>query len=101
MAGISHDLQEAQARHPAWQRLAIVDDHIRNHYHRPIAMEELTALSGMSVAQIERYCKRIFSSHAAPDDPQSSAGKSHRTAGGRYADYRYCVAVRLYRSQRV
>jgi hypothetical protein len=29
MAGISHDLQEAQARHPAWQRLAIVDDHIR------------------------------------------------------------------------
>lgn len=64
MAGISHDLQEAQARHPAWQRLAIVDDHIRNHYHRPIAMEELTALSGMSVAQIERYCKRIF--HLTP-----------------------------------
>jgi hypothetical protein len=43
MAGISHDLQEAHARHPAWQRLAIVDDHIRRHYHRPIAMEELTA----------------------------------------------------------
>ncbi len=64
MAGISHDLQEAQACHPAWQRLAIVDDHIRNHYHRPIAMEELTALSGMSVAQIERYCKRIF--HLTP-----------------------------------
>ncbi|MEX9253200.1 helix-turn-helix domain-containing protein [Pseudenterobacter timonensis] len=64
MAGISHDLQEAQARHPAWQRLAIVDDHIRNHYHRPIAMEELTELSGMSVAQIERYCKRIF--HLTP-----------------------------------
>ena len=27
-------------------------------------MEELTALSGMSVAQIERYCKRIF--HLTP-----------------------------------
>lgn len=64
MAGISHDLQEAHARHPAWQRLAIVDDHIRRHYHRPIAMEELTALSGMSIAQIERYCKRIF--HLTP-----------------------------------
>ncbi|KLE69941.1 AraC family transcriptional regulator [Klebsiella aerogenes] len=64
MAGISHDLQEAHTRHPAWQRLAIVDDHIRRHYHRPIAMEELTALSGMSIAQIERYCKRIF--HLTP-----------------------------------
>ena len=64
MAGISHDLQEAHARHPAWQRLAIVDDHIRRHYHRPITMEELTGLSGMSVAQIERYCKRIF--HLTP-----------------------------------
>lgn len=32
-------------------------------------MEELTALSGMSVAQIGRYCKRIFHPHSAPDDP--------------------------------
>lgn len=100
MAGISHDLQEAHARHPAWQRLAIVDDHIRRHYHRPIAMEELTALSGMSIAQIERYCKRIFH-HTPADDPQSASGKSHRTAGRRYADYRYRLAVRLYRSQRL
>ena len=60
MAGISHDLQEAHARHPAWQRLAIIDEHIRNHYYRAISMEELTEISGMSVAQIERYCKRIF-----------------------------------------
>lgn len=64
MAGISHDLQEAHARHPAWQQLAIVDEHIRRHYHRAISMDELTALSGMSVAQIERYCKRIF--HLTP-----------------------------------
>lgn len=33
MAGISRDLQEAQARHPAWQRLAIVDDH----NHQPLS----------------------------------------------------------------
>ncbi|HDS1153843.1 TPA: AraC family transcriptional regulator [Pluralibacter gergoviae] len=64
MAGISHDLQEAQARHPAWQQVAIVDDHIRRHYHRAISMEELTRLSGMSVSQIERYCKRVF--HLTP-----------------------------------
>lgn len=60
MAGISHDLQEASARHPAWRQVAIVDDHIRRHYHRAISMEELTQLSGMSVSQIERYCKRVF-----------------------------------------
>ncbi|MBK4714896.1 MULTISPECIES: AraC family transcriptional regulator [Tenebrionibacter/Tenebrionicola group] len=64
MAGISHDLQEASACHPAWQQLAAIDEYIRTHYERPIAMEELTALSGLSVAQIERYCKRIF--HLTP-----------------------------------
>ena len=43
MAGISHDLQEAHARHPAWQRLAIVDDHIRRHYHRPVSYTHLVS----------------------------------------------------------
>lgn len=64
MAGISHDLPEASASHPAYQSLSVVDRHIRAQYHRPIAMEELTALTGLSVAQIERYCKRIF--HLTP-----------------------------------
>ncbi len=64
MAGISHDLQEAKANHPAYQRLAALDVYIRQHYGRPIAMEELRALTGLSVAQIERYCKRIF--HLTP-----------------------------------
>lgn len=64
MAGISHDLQEARAHHPAYQRLAAIDVHIRRHYARPIALEELTVLTGLSVAQIERYCKRIF--HLTP-----------------------------------
>ncbi|MCE0824677.1 AraC family transcriptional regulator [Buttiauxella sp. A2-C2_NF] len=64
MAGISHDLQEAKANHPAYQRLAALDVYIRQHYDRPIAMDELRALTGLSVAQIERYCKRIF--HLTP-----------------------------------
>ena len=38
MAGISHDLQEARAHHPAYQRLAAIDVHIRRHYARPIAL---------------------------------------------------------------
>lgn len=64
MAGISHDLQEAKANHPAYQQLAALDVYIRQHYGRPIMMEELRALTGLSVAQIERYCKRIF--HLTP-----------------------------------
>lgn len=64
MAGISHDLQEAKANHPAYQRLAAIDVHIRENFSRPITSEELTTLTGLSVAQIERYCKRIF--HLTP-----------------------------------
>ncbi len=64
MAGISYDLQAAQDNHPAYQRLAAVDKHIRAHYTRPIALAELTAIAELSVAQLERYCKRIF--HLTP-----------------------------------
>jgi AraC-like DNA-binding protein len=64
MAGISYDLQAAQDNHPAYRRLAAVDEYIRRHYTRPIALAELTAIAELSVAQLERYCKRIF--HLTP-----------------------------------
>lgn len=64
MAGISHDLQETHVRDPSWQRIAIIDEYIRDHFHCTISMRQLTTLSGLSVAQIERYCKRIF--HLTP-----------------------------------
>lgn len=60
MAGVSCDLQAAQASHPSYQKLAAVDDYIRQHHARPISLAELTALAGLSVAQLERLCKRIF-----------------------------------------
>ncbi|BCR26882.1 transcriptional regulator [Aquipseudomonas alcaligenes] len=60
MAGISCDLPAAQAAHPAYQKLAAVDEHIRQHYAQPISLAELTAIAGLSVAQLERHCKRIF-----------------------------------------
>ncbi|WP_213989385.1 AraC family transcriptional regulator [Sodalis sp. dw_96] len=60
MAGISHDLQETRANHPSYHSLLAMENHIRLNFHRPVAMEELTRLTGLSVAQIERYCKRIF-----------------------------------------
>lgn len=60
MAGISHDLHETRVNHPACQSLFAMENHIRLNFHRPIAMAELTGLTRLSVAQIERYCKRIF-----------------------------------------
>ncbi|WP_060510268.1 AraC family transcriptional regulator [Pseudomonas sp. NBRC 111124] len=64
LVGISVDLQSAADTHPAYQRLAAVDEHIRRHFHQPISMNELTRIAGISVAQLERYCKRVF--HLTP-----------------------------------
>jgi AraC-like DNA-binding protein len=60
VAGISRDLQLPQCTHPAYPKLAAVDAHIREHFARPISLHELTGLAGLSVAQLARYCKRIF-----------------------------------------
>lgn len=60
LAGISRDLQLPQSNHPAFDKLAAVDTHIRSHFARPISLAELTAIAGLSVAQLERQCKRIF-----------------------------------------
>ncbi|CAM3781255.1 HTH-type transcriptional regulator ArgR [Pseudomonas reidholzensis] len=64
LVGISVDLQSAADSHPAYQRLAAVDAHIRQNFHQPISMGELTRIAGISVAQLERYCKRVF--HLTP-----------------------------------
>ena len=64
LAGVSVDLQSASDSHPAYQRLAAVDEHIRTHFHQPVPLGELTRIAGISVAQLERYCKRIF--HLTP-----------------------------------
>ncbi|KPG75064.1 AraC family transcriptional regulator [Pseudomonas libanensis] len=64
LAGISVDLQSASETHPAYQRLAAVDEHIRNHFNRRVTLGELTRIAGISVAQLERYCKRVF--HLTP-----------------------------------
>lgn len=64
LVGISADLQSASDTHPAYQRLAAVDEYIRTHFHQPITLAELTRVAGISVAQLERYCKRVF--HLTP-----------------------------------
>ena len=60
LAGISRDLQAPQASHPGFDRLAAVDAHIREHFARPVSLAELTAIAGLSAAQLERNCKRVF-----------------------------------------
>ncbi|WP_342654790.1 AraC family transcriptional regulator [Pseudomonas sp. F3-2] len=60
LAGISRDLQTLQTTHPAYQKLVEVDAYIRQHFARSITLEELTAIAGLSIAQLERHCKRIF-----------------------------------------
>ncbi|MDU9393087.1 AraC family transcriptional regulator [Pseudomonas sp. zfem002] len=64
LAGISVDLQSASDTHPAYQRLAAVDEYIRGNFHRSVTLGELTKIAGISVAQLERYCKRVF--HLTP-----------------------------------
>jgi AraC-like DNA-binding protein/PAS domain-containing protein len=64
LMGVSVDLQSASDMHPAYQRLAAVDEHIRTHFHQPITLRDLTRIAQISVAQLERYCKRVF--HLTP-----------------------------------
>lgn len=64
LAGISLDLQSASETHPAYQRLAAVEAYIREHFNRPVTLAALTKIAGISIAQLERYCKRVF--HLTP-----------------------------------
>ncbi|MBV8680930.1 MAG: AraC family transcriptional regulator [Aquitalea sp.] len=64
LIGISLDLQSASKTHPAYKQLVAVDEHIRKHFNRPVSMEELTRIAGVSAAQLERYCKKVF--HLTP-----------------------------------
>ena len=64
LAGVSVDLQSASSGHPGYERLGAVDEYIRSNFHRPVPLSELTRIAGISVAQLERYCKRVF--HLTP-----------------------------------
>lgn len=64
LAGTSRDLQGSNSSHPAYSRVAAVDRYIREHFAQPIRLADLTAIAGLSVAQLERHCKRIF--HLTP-----------------------------------
>ena len=62
LAGISVDLQSASETHPAYQRLAAVDEHIRSHFNRRVTLGELTRIAGISVAQLSVTASACFTS---------------------------------------
>jgi AraC-like DNA-binding protein len=64
IAGISRDLQAAEATHPAYTRLAAVVQHIQENFVSPLNMPHLAAMANMSIAQLERYFHKVF--HLTP-----------------------------------
>lgn len=60
VAGISNDLNAPEQSHPAFYRVVQVEQYIKKHYAEAISLANLTAIAGVSVAQLERYCKRIY-----------------------------------------
>ncbi|WP_230623352.1 MULTISPECIES: AraC family transcriptional regulator [Chromobacterium] len=57
---ISRDLAELTREKLLDERFAACVDHIQTHYHRPLRLEELCGLSGLSIGQLDRRMKRVF-----------------------------------------
>ncbi|EJB8536203.1 AraC family transcriptional regulator [Acinetobacter baumannii] len=64
IAGISNDLNVPENTHPAFYKMVQVEDYIKKNYAETITLAHLTAIAGVSVAQLERYCKKIY--HLTP-----------------------------------
>ncbi|MBI3284283.1 MAG: AraC family transcriptional regulator, partial [Burkholderiales bacterium] len=61
MSGISRDLALPDQRHPVYGKIAAAVDYLQRHYTQTISMRELVRLTGLSVAQLERNFRKIFS----------------------------------------
>ncbi|WP_232538569.1 AraC family transcriptional regulator [Chromobacterium phragmitis] len=57
---ISKDLADLTREKLLDARFAACVDHIQAHYHRPLHLEELCELSGLSIGQLDRRMKRVF-----------------------------------------
>ncbi|MFP0264124.1 AraC family transcriptional regulator [Acinetobacter pittii] len=64
IAGISNDLNVPENTHPAFYKMVQVEEYIKKNYAETITLAHLTAIAGVSVAQLERYCKKIY--HLTP-----------------------------------
>lgn len=60
VVGISRDLSRLDERHPVYDRLVRVLDHLKTHYAETVRVETLAKLADVSVAQLERHFQRVF-----------------------------------------
>ena len=58
--GISRDLGVPDGRHPTYDRLKLVLDHMQEHYAEGVRVQGLAELAGLSIAQLERHFRRVF-----------------------------------------
>lgn len=64
VAGISNDLNIFEHTHPAFHKMVQVEEYIKQYYAESITLSDLTAIAGISISQLERYCKKIY--HLTP-----------------------------------
>lgn len=60
LIGISRDLAQPDGRHPGYDRLRNVLDHLESHFDEPVRMQALADLAGLSLSQLERQFRRVF-----------------------------------------
>jgi len=60
LIGISRDLGVLDARHPVYDKLRKVLDHMQAQFARKLPIPTLAKLAGLSVAQLERHFNHVF-----------------------------------------
>lgn len=60
VVGISRDLGQPDGRHPTYDRLRRVVDHLQRHYAENVRMAALAELADVSLAQLERHFRHVF-----------------------------------------
>ena len=58
--GISRDLGQPDGRHPTYDRLRRVLNHMNEHYAESLRVQALAELAALSIAQLERHFRRVF-----------------------------------------
>lgn len=60
LMGVSRDLGQPDGHHPAYDRVRQVLQYMQKHFGDQIRVAALAGMAGMSVAQLERYFRRVF-----------------------------------------
>lgn len=60
LIGISRDLGVLDARHPVYDKLRTVLDHMQANFARKLPIPAMAGLAGLSVSQLERHFSHVF-----------------------------------------